>query len=288
MQFIETITHTLVSDRAGEAFLARDATLLRVDDARAGGEPALRPSVITSLLRVRRHNEDQGATNLRLFENASAFHYADGKHVERPTLALLADAPTGVGARDAQDAFRLMRGIVERILALVAPRTSRVEFVKTDDVKWMSVAARVMVDGHAIGVLGLVDARVLKAHGIDRTSAAAELELRGLLAQFPPDNASVELPAFPAADRDISAIVAEGLAYGEITSAIDSLQLPFLESINFVTTFRGKQIGDNRKSVSLRLVFRKTDGTLTSEEADASVSRAIAYLRTTLNAEIRG
>ena len=288
MQFIETITHTLVSDRAGEAFLAHDATLLRVDDARAGGEPALRPSVITSLLRVRRHNEDQGATNLRLFENASAFHYADGKHVERPTLALLADAPTGVGARDAQDAFRLMRGIVERILALVAPRTSRVEFVKTDDVKWMSVAARVMVDGHAIGVLGLVDARVLKAHGIDRTSAAAELELRSLLAQFPPDNASVELPAFPAADRDISAIVAEGLAYGEITSAIDSLQLPFLESINFVTTFRGKQIGDNRKSVSLRLVFRKTDGTLTSEEADASVSRAIAHLRTTLNAEIRG
>jgi phenylalanyl-tRNA synthetase beta chain len=54
-----------------------------------------------------------------------------------------------------------------------------------------------------------------------------------------------------------------------------------------VTTFRGRQIGDGRKSVSLRLVFRKPDGTMKSEEADASVARAIAALRGTLGAEIR-
>jgi len=75
MGFVETITHSLVSEKSAEAFLPSGAKALRVDDERAGGEPALRPSVVTSLLRVRRHNEDQGAANLRLFEFASAFHF---------------------------------------------------------------------------------------------------------------------------------------------------------------------------------------------------------------------
>ena len=289
MGFIESITHSLVAEKAGEAFLPKGATLLRVDDERAGGEPALRPSVVTSLLRVRRHNEDQGAANLRVFEFASAFHYAGGTHVERPTLALVADAPADgtAGARDAQGAFRLMRGVVERVLSLVVPRVAKIELVKSDATPWLSAGARVLVDGREIGVVGVVDGRVLKAHGLERPMAAAELELRGLLAKYPPENAAQELPAFPAADRDISAIVSEQVSYGDIDLAIRALGLANLESVSFVTTFRGKQIGEGKKSVSLRLVFRKHDGTMKSEEADASVIRAIAALREKLDAEIR-
>ena len=107
------------------------------------------------------------------------------------------------------------------------------------------------------------------------------------MAKYPPENAAKELPAFPAADRDISAIVAESVAYGDLERAIRELNLDHLESVAYVTTFRGKQIGEGKKSLSLRLVFRKLDGTMKSEEADASVGRAIAHLRDKLAAEIR-
>jgi len=287
MGFVETITHSLVSEKAAEAFLPSGAKALRVDDERAGGEPALRPSVVTSLLRVRRHNEDQGASNLRLFEFASAFHYAGGTHVERPTLAFVTDAPAG-SSSDAQAAFRLARGVVERLLATVAPHRSKIEFILASDARrWLAAAARVVVDGSDIGVVGVLDQRTLKANGLEKPTAAAELELRGLFANYPPENAAVELPAFPAADRDISAIVSDSVAYGDIEATIHALGLAHLASVSFVTTFRGKQIGDGRKSVSLRLVFRKPDGTMKSEEADASVARAIDALRSKLGAEIR-
>ncbi len=287
MGFIETVTHSLVAEKAGEAFLATGTRLLRVEDERAGGEPALRPSVVASLLRVRRHNEDQGAASLRLFECASAFHFGAHGHVERPSIALVADAPAD--SRDAQGAYRLMRGVVERVLRLVAPHSARVEFVPqgADGAAWLSAGARVLVDAVDVGCVGIVDARVAKAHGVERTTAAAELELRALLSAFPPQNAAVELPAFPAADRDISAIVPETVRYGDIERGIRSLRLANLEEIAFVTTFRGKQIGDGKKSVSLRLVFRKPDGTMTSEEADLSVARAIQHLRESLGAEVR-
>jgi phenylalanyl-tRNA synthetase beta chain len=243
--------------------------------------------VVASLLRVRRHNEDQGAAHLRLFESASAFHFGVHGHIERATIALLADAPAE--ARDSQGAYRLMRGVVERVLQLVAPRSARVEFAPqgADGAAWLSVGARVLVNEIDVGCVGIVDARIAKAHGVERPTAAAELELRGLLSAFPPQNAAVDLPAFPAADRDISAIVAETVRYGDIEREIHSLKLANLEEIAFVTTFRGKQIGEGKKSVSLRLVFRKHDGTMTSEEADASVGRAIVHLREALGAEVR-
>ncbi|MEY3143060.1 MAG: phenylalanine--tRNA ligase subunit beta [Planctomycetota bacterium] len=287
MGFVETVTHSLVAEKAGAAFLPQGATLLKVEDERAGGEPALRPSVVTSLLRVRRHNEDQGAAQLRLFECASAFHFGAHGHIERPTIALLADAPAE--ARDAQGAYRLMRGVVERVLQLVAPRSAPVEFAPqaSGGAPWLSVGARVIVNHVDVGCVGIVDARVAKSQGIERPTAAAELELRGLLSAFPPQNAAVDLPAFPAADRDISAIVAETVRYGDIEREIRSLKLANLEQIAFVTTFRGKQIGEGKKSVSLRLVFRKHDGTMTSEAADASVDRAIRHLREALGAEVR-
>ena len=87
------------------------------------------------------------------------------------------------------------------------------------------------------------------------------------------------------AEADLAAIPAdlEKLA----VRVIHACGLANLESISFVTTFRGRQIGEGRKSVSLRLVFRKPDGTMKSEEADASVARAIAALREKLGAEIR-
>ena len=57
--------------------------------------------------------------------------------------------------------------------------------------------------------------------------------------------------------------------------------------MQFVTTFRGKQIGEGKKSVSLRLLFRASDRTLRSEEADGAVARAVTQLRDALGAEIR-
>ncbi|RLS92663.1 MAG: phenylalanine--tRNA ligase subunit beta [Planctomycetota bacterium] len=289
MGYIETVTHTLIGERAAEPFLMHGAKLLKVDDERAGGEGALRPSVVASLLRVRRHNLDQGAHNLRLFEFASAFHYANGTHVERPTLAMLADMPEGT--RDAQIAYRLMRGMVERVLALVVPRSATIAFVKSNEPAWLSSCARIVVDAGRgaidIGCVGLVDTRILKANGIDRPTAACELQLRTLLAQYPPLNGAVELPAFPASERDISAIVADGVEYAAIEREIVELQLPCLESVQFVTTFRGKQIGEGKKSVSLRLLFRASDRTLRSEEADGAVARAVTQLRDALGAEIR-
>ncbi|MCH2137211.1 MAG: phenylalanine--tRNA ligase subunit beta, partial [Phycisphaerales bacterium] len=70
--FLETITHTLTSAELASSMLG--AAPRQLQTQRAMAESALRPSVLTGLLKVRAHNADQGAARgMRLFELGSAF-----------------------------------------------------------------------------------------------------------------------------------------------------------------------------------------------------------------------
>ncbi|MBU6210109.1 MAG: hypothetical protein KGR22_09385, partial [Planctomycetes bacterium] len=52
-------------------------------------------------------------------------------------------------------------------------------------------------------------------------------------------------------------------------------------------TYRGKQVGEGRKSVTMRLTFRSAAGTLRREDADPQVARVIGALQSGVGAEVR-
>ncbi len=284
--FVESITHSLVSERAASIFLPKGASMLAVDDATAG-EPALRTSVLSSLMHVKGHNQSNGTPSLALFEFASAFHWEINAHRERPTLAMLADACDG--SRDGQSAYRFMRTSVERALRVLAGRNPMITFepITADLPTWLLAGARVCVAGRDVGLAGVIHPQLQKMHGLDRAVACAELEIRSLLAEFPPESNATELPLFPATDRDVSAIVSESVTWNSIERSMHASALADLESIEFVGVFRGKQIGEGKKSVTARLRFRRKDGTLRAEEIEPRVASMLERLRQDTNAEIR-
>ncbi|MDZ4752952.1 MAG: phenylalanine--tRNA ligase subunit beta [Phycisphaerae bacterium] len=287
---VECVTHTLVSDSAAAAFLSGGRSTLLVDDERAGGEPTLRPSILPSLLRVRRHNLDNGLAHLDLFEASSTFHLERSKHVETAVIAMTFDA-AGNGPADRDDCYRRCRGTVERIAVLLCGPASVVEVVPAGPdaghAPWLAPGGRVRIDGRDVGSMGLLAPAVMKQFGLERPIVAAELALGELFQRYPPDTSAAAMPAFPAIERDISAIVDERVQWADVVGLIRGLTLSQLESLAHVATYRGKQVGAGKKSVTMRLVFRSTSRTLRSEEVDAPVALAIEALRTTLSAEVR-
>jgi phenylalanyl-tRNA synthetase beta chain len=285
--FVESVTHTLVSERSAAPFLRPGEHALRVGDERAGGTPVLRPSVLASLLEVRRRNADAGIAELRLFEFARRFALrAGGAHDERPVVALLSDRPA-----DAESAMRWMRGTCERALRMLAGRHAdlRIDALPADRRDpWHSVEAAVSCDGRAVGTYGILAPAAIATFGLEGTFAAAELELEPLWAGYPPDARAEALPAFPAIERDLSAIVPEQATWVEVESIARGLGLPNLESVGFVGTYRGAQTGAGRKSVTMRLVFRAPDRTLRREDADAPMAALADALAAGLGATIRG
>ena len=286
--FIEMVTHTLVSRAAATGFTSEGRTTLEVDDERAGAEPVLRPGMIPSLLRVARHNHDNGEAEVQLFETAAIFDRTDEGHRERRVLGLCCDPPSE--DQTAQAAFGRARAAVERILHVAGTPDVR---ITPADIPWLNPGAKVCSGSSEIGFIGVVDSSLAHNAGHSQPVAAAEIEISpdGIAAQldvWPPESHARELPSFPAIDRDLSVVVSEAINWEMIESTIRNARPELLDSVEYLTTFRGAKVGENMKSVTFRLRFRDEHRTLRHEEVDPQIEVVQNAIRNTIDGEVRG
>ncbi len=287
--FVESVCHSLIGPRLADVFLLPGERLLQVDDDRAGGTPFLRPSLLPSLLEVLARNEGVGVRGLAVFEVAASFRIAtDGETLERRTVGMAVD-----GGEDAQSAYRRLRGAVERLAERVSGRPIAIaaEGVERPGLRPAASISFAGDEGVELGVIGLLATDLVAKAGLDRPVAVAELDLSRLIGDAAPTPAISEPPQHPSIERDLSVVVAESVAWDSIDrvvrDAVASNAAP-LEGLEFIECWRGRSIGEDRKSVTLRMVFRHSDRTLRHEEVDPTVAAVQAALGTELSAEIRG
>ena len=281
MGFVETVTHSLISRRSAEACLEPGSEVISIKEIGDRTDMVLRPSLLPSLLRVLAHNRANGLRRLSLFETAAIYSRRDQTPSESRQLALVADL------ENAGDGLRPIRGVIERLVELLRGHGAGVEVVADDTFGWFAPGAVARVDGRVIGRLGLIPPSTGELFELSDPIAGAELALEDLCEGFPPDTQARALPGFPAVERDVSAIVDVGIEWAQVRGVIEAKELEHLEAIEFISSFRGKQIGPGRKSVSIRMRFRAADHTLTNESVDKQVAVVMEALQDELKAHIR-
>lgn len=284
--FAECVTHTLISERAAERFIPRGAGTLTLADDRTAGEPVLRPSIVPSLLQCAARNLDHGAADVRLFEIARTFLLRHDAHAEDAKLAVLVTGP-----KSSQEAFRALRGAVERTVQVGCGPSCSMRIAHDGDSEplhhALADAGTVMLDGVHAGTLGMLDPSVAASFGIELPVAVAEISLRPLLASFPPAVAVRAGPTHPVIDRDVSVLVADSVTWSAVEACVTGCAMPHFERVVFVGTYRGPQVGAGRKSLTMRLLFRADDRTLRREEVDEAMRPLVPALAAGFGAEVR-
>ena len=267
--YFEAVTFGFVSDLLADDFVPPDARpdspLPRADAAVRKADAALRPSIVPGLLEAVRRNEAAGTRGAKLFEIGSTFVNRDKAVEERQRLGL-------VGSSDVRE----VRGVVEKLFSrLDARRPVRVVPDQRPGFA-RGAAGRIEWDGQVVGYLGLIARNVSDKLSLREPPAAAELEMAPLLAgaQLVPQLSP--LPEFPAAPRDLSLVVPESVRYEQVESLVRSVKPQSLEEIRFVTTYRGKPLDQGTKSVTVTLLFRSPQRTLTGEEVESDVQKVVA------------
>lgn len=300
--FYETITFSFTSPKKGELFQRAGTDLVAVDDDRRKAEPTLRPSVLLGLLATRHANQSARTSapgGIRLFEHAECFAQKAGTRdtQEHRSLAMLIDVPfEGKKPKhdDIQRAIRVMRGSIETIVQSVFGPTAKtiVEPAKPKSAGYTPDAyARISVKHDdattLIGGFGLISDAALRAHELDHPLVGAELTLQTLIDAYPPRSHAELLPQFPGIERDLSLIVPESTRWSAIEALAAELALEKCVGWDLVGIFRGKQLGDGKKSVTIRLRFRDDERTLRHEEVDPQIELLTKRAISDLGAEIR-
>jgi phenylalanyl-tRNA synthetase beta chain len=142
--------------------------------------------------------------------------------------------------------------------------------------------------------MGLASKATLDLYQLEKPVFLAEIYMSALVKAGPPASKVVLPPLFPAIDRDNSFVVDETVSWYQLSTAIldlresatDDLQVQF-ERVDFIGAFRGTQIGEGKKSVTVRFRYRSPNRTLTHTEIDAPVQSLLGRLRERIAFEIR-
>lgn len=295
--YCETVTPSFVGRDVAEAASTEEQGLVEL--WRSGrAESVLRPSVLLSLLQCRKANLDAGNGvefgGVRLWELASC--WSGGIGGERRVLAWLGDVGSSGKAEVVGGALRGVRGMVESLVERLGGEglAVRVEALSGEGV--YDVGAEVsLVDGPRLGAYGLVSEALCGAVGLKGVGGGlvgGELDWGVLGGLRRPVGGGLELPRYPAIERDVSVVVDEGVAWSAIEGVLADVRsgggLSAMEGVRFLGVYRGKQLGKGKKSVSFRLAFRDAGRTLTREEVEPQAGAVVEALKAAVGAELRG
>ncbi len=283
----EVVTYPWVKDKYLEAAGYRREDTLHLAGAPAPDQSALQPSLVPNLL-------ESVVTNVRyysafrLFEVGTVFPDKDRAGPNFDPKEKLPYQEKRVAAAlygaDAEALFLQAKAILERLARNVQIRPLRA--VAETSAPWADSSGRMGLvaesknsNGQVIGTLGVVSNRAKRLAGIRRGALVAfELNIDAL-EPFPSrENRYQPVPEYPVVDLDLSLVFANEISWASIAGRA-KLADPLINEVIFVDQFRGTDIPQGKKSITLRLRLGSPERTLTTEEATAVtsvVSKALA------------
>ena len=241
----------------------------------------MRTTALPSMLEVITRNANFNNQNVMLFENATV--YIPTTEGELPNE----NKVVTIGMYGNVD-FYSLKGVCENLLALAGiEKASYVALTDSPSYHPGRCAEIYTKDGVKLGVLGQVHPAVMNNYGLSIAVYAAELDFEAIFANMVAQKLYTPLPKFPATTRDFSFVCEEILEVGKIEAVMEKAGGKLVEDIALFDIYRGPQVGENKKSVSLRVTLRAADRTLTVEEADKASSKILAALERELGITLR-
>ncbi len=141
-----------------------------------------------------------------------------------------------------------------------------------------SKCVAIMVKGQEIAIAYELHPEVLKKNDIASVCAAFEVNFTKLAALPREEFAYQPLPRFPGISFDISVLVARHTAVREVSELAKKSAGELAQSVTLIDTFEGPSLGENKKSLTLRIALQSGERTLTDAEMKDSHSRVCTVL----------
>ena len=253
--FQQTVTFGFVSPDEDAEFATTPAAGRTLSNPLGREYSVMRGSLLSSLRAVAHANLRQGAAAVRLFEIAPIHAATTEGPVEAPTLGVVLGGTLG-----GQDPYTPARPATAADLLAVA----------------LDLGAR---------------RESVQLHELEAGVFAFEIPLSGL--PLPVDRIIPTFEAFsrfPAAERDLSLLVAADQSYGALQRAVSEKVAPIagsaFQDVRCVDVFRGKHLPPGRQAWLLRFQFQHPERTLLGDEVDSWMNAALEAA-SSLGAELR-
>ena len=145
--------------------------------------------------------------------------------------------------------------------------------------------ATMTVAGRNVATLGRIDPRLAHDFDVRLPVYICRLELEALpeyaVPRYHPPS------RFPSTYRDLALVVGLDVSAADVEATTARALGSICTHVRVFDEYRGPQAGQERKSLAIRVTLARFDTTITDEEADVAIARALEALRADLGATIR-
>lgn len=271
----EAITYAFV-EAEWERDLCGNTAPVALKNPIASQMSVMRSSLLGGLLAVLRSNLARKEPRVRLFEMGACFAAEAGSYAQHERVAGLAYGTAlseqwGVAARNVD--FYDVKADVE---ALFAPTVLNFS-ASPHSASHPGRSAQVLLRGQVVGWIGELHPKWLQQYGIPQEVVWFEVELDALISANVPH--ASEISKFPRVRRDLAVVVDESVTVQSLLDAMLGSNTSYVAEIALFDLYRGKGVGDGKKSLAFRVLLQDTQKTLIDSEIEQSIARLAAVLQ---------
>ena len=247
----------------------------------------MRTLLAPSMLNVIVDNLKKGNAAGRLFELAPVYLPKSLPLTERPherqTLCM--------GVFGPGEDFFTVKGAME---ALAASLGLAFAYQRETGTPWLhpGIAASVWCKDKRLGVFGKLsneinaELKIAKDEKENQNIYLAELDYEALSGCVEGELHYRPISPFAPVKRDLALVCDEAVTCGEIEDTIRSAS-PLVTGVSLFDVYRGKNLGEGKKSMAFSLVLADPKAELDAEQVDRAVKKILGNLKYKLNIEIR-
>jgi len=285
----EIMTYSLISEDSSSRMsdLVKDPVSL--SNPLSEEHKVLTPHLVDGMLKTITWNMNRRNKDLALFEMGKIYSkLPKGKgYSEAQTVCL---GITGLAVSDWLEGrrgagFYDLKGIVENLFSVLRLTP---EFFPVG-IKGMAPCAGIKIcsQKNIIGFLGQVTAPLLRQYDIDQDVFLCQLRIDTVIESADLEKSYHSVPRFPSSDRDISILCEKNIAAQDISRIIIRTGDDLIRDVELVDVYEGKNIPDDRKSLTYSIRYGLDTRTLKEEEIESIHSKVKQALTKDLGVVIR-
>lgn len=287
--FSEVYNYSFVSEKDLSNIGIDKKDALRIGNPISNEHEYMRPTLFPSILRNVSKNQNN-SEELKIFEAANIY-IPNGKNLPTEKIkvagALYGGEYGGIKYKEGKD-FYALKGAIGVLLKGMGAYNFKVELKNIEDKKYETgTGADISVQGKSVCRFGEITKEVRNYFDIKKRCIVFEIDLDVLLSFADKQTYFVPIPKYPSIKRDLSFVVDKAISVQKLVEIAGLSEAKHMQNIKVSDVYYGKELGENKKSITISLEFLSDERTLEDKEADVESTKIVQKIKQKLKGEIR-
>ena len=247
-------------------------------------------------------NANRKNSDLKFYEFGNCYHFnaAVRENNDAEPLRAYSEEPhlglwlTGNKAaqswvrKEEKTSFYQLHAYVNNIFVRMGVDLSKITIERLDNELFADGLVLKAVNGKALGFIGIVNRKQLKAFDIDQEVYYADLDWNALIKQNKQYKAVIlDLPKYPEVKRDFALLVDQSIEFADLARAAFATERKLLKNVYLFDVYEGKNLEAGKKSYALSFILQDAENTLKDTQIENIMNRLKATFEEKFNATLR-